>query len=151
LPTTAPTTNNYVVHGAGALNVDDTDVKIDFIPSQRSTIFGRYSISRSHIFDPPALGPADGDATNGGQLGNADSRIQSVGLGGTYTFTPNLLADWNLGWGRQRLTSGRLSAWIRWGFPAPTALTLLAIQLSITEFTYSSRQAWLTLEIPILV
>ena len=103
LPTTAPTTNNYVVHGAGALNVDDTDVKIDFIPSQRSTIFGRYSISRSHIFDPPALGPADGDATNGGQLGNADSRIQSVGLGGTYTFTPNLLADWNLGFTRQRL------------------------------------------------
>jgi hypothetical protein len=103
LPATAPTTNNYVVHGAGVYNVDDTDVKIDFVPNQKSTVFGRYSISRSHIFDPPALGALDGDATNGGQLGNADSRIQSVGLGGTYTFTPNLLADWNLGFTRQRL------------------------------------------------
>jgi Carboxypeptidase regulatory-like domain/TonB dependent receptor len=103
LPANAPTTNNYVVHGAGTYNVDDIDAKVNYIASAKSMVFARYSISRSHILDPPALGAADGDATNGGQLGNADSRIQSVGLGATYTFTPTLLADWNFGFTRQRL------------------------------------------------
>src|SRR5260370_33330258 len=60
-------------------------------------IFGKYSLSKSFIFDPPALGPAEGDATNGGQLGNAFSRIQSAGIGGSYTINSNLLPDANVG------------------------------------------------------
>jgi len=99
----APTTNNFVVAAAGQFNVDNFDIKVNYVPNSKSTFFTRYSMSRSHIFDPPALGKLDGDATNGGQLGDADSRIQSVGLGGTYTFSPTLLADWNLGFTRQRL------------------------------------------------
>jgi hypothetical protein len=103
LAASAPTTNNYVAHGTGQYNVNDTDVKVNYIASQKSTIFGRYSISSSFIFDPPALGAAGGDATNGGQQGDANSRIQSVGLGGTYSFSPTLLFDWNAGFTRQRL------------------------------------------------
>ena len=57
------------------------------------------------MFDPPLLGPAIGDATNGGQLGNAPGRVQSVGLGATHTFSPTLLLDWNFGYNRQRLGS----------------------------------------------
>jgi len=75
------------------------------VANARSTIFGRYSFSRSFIFDPPALGPAEGNATLGGQLGNARSRIQIVGLGGTYTFSPSLLLDVNAGFTRQRLNA----------------------------------------------
>lgn len=68
-------------------------------------IFGHYSFSKSLVFDPPLLGNAGGDATNGGQLGDAPGMIQSVGLGGTYTFTPNLLLDWNFGFTRQNLSA----------------------------------------------
>ena len=96
-------TNNYVAAGTGQYNVNDYDIKINYVPGQNSTVFGRYSLSNSHIFDPPTLGALGGDATNGGQLGNADSRIQSVGLGGTYTFSPTLVADANVGFTRQRL------------------------------------------------
>jgi len=103
IPANSPNTNNYVVHAGGEYNVSDIDTKINYVPSQKSMVFGRYSISRSHIFDPPTLGALDGDASNGGQLGNADSRIQSVGLGATYTFTPTILFDWNFGFTRQRL------------------------------------------------
>jgi hypothetical protein len=103
LAASAPTTNNFVVAAAGQFNVDNFDVKVNYVPSSKSTFFTRYSMSRSHIFDPPALGKLDGDATNGGQLGDADSRIQSVGLGGTHAFSPTLLVDWNLGFTRQRL------------------------------------------------
>jgi hypothetical protein len=81
------------------------DFKVNYVPTQKSMIFGRYSLSRSFIFDPPALGPAEGDATNGGQLGNAYSRIQNVGIGATYTLTPNMLIDANIGYTRQRINA----------------------------------------------
>src|SRR6202012_5801273 len=68
-------------------------------------VFGRYSFSKTLVFDPRLLGAADGDATNGGQLGQAPGLVQSVGLGATHTFTANLLLDWNFGFTRQRLGS----------------------------------------------
>jgi hypothetical protein len=95
--------NNFSGSGTALFNVDVADVKINFNPSDRTTYFGRYSFAKSLVFDPPLMGDAGGDATNGGQLGNAPGLIQSVGLGSTHTFTPNLLMDWNIGFTRQRL------------------------------------------------
>ena len=97
--------NNYFLTKTGFFHRDDIDGKVNYVPNGRTTVFGRYSISRSHIFDPPALGPAEGNATLGGQLGNAFSRIQVVGLGGTYTFSPRLLLDVNAGYTRQRINA----------------------------------------------
>jgi hypothetical protein len=96
-------TNNYYASNPAAFNRDNWDEKVNFNVSERTTIFGRYSLSQSNIEDPPMLGDAIGDATNGGQLGNATSRIQSVGLGGTYTISPRMLIDVNVGYTRQRL------------------------------------------------
>jgi len=101
--TTASDLNNFAGSGTALFNRDNADIKINYNPTQKSMVFGRYSFSRILVFDPPLLGDAGGDATNGGQLGNAPGLIQSVGLGATYTFTPNLLFDWNFGYTRQRL------------------------------------------------
>lgn len=95
--------NNYVAAGNGLENLNTFDVKVNYNRSEKSTIFARYSFNQAHIFDPPTLGALDGDATNGGQLGNADNRTQNVGVGGTYTFSPSLLFDWNIGFTRLRL------------------------------------------------
>lgn len=100
---TANNTNNFSGSGTASLNRDNFDVKINYNPSLKSTVFGRYSFSKSLVFDPPLLGDAAGDATNGGQLGSAPGLIQSIGLGGTYAFTPTLLLDWNFGYTRQRI------------------------------------------------
>lgn len=97
--------NNYFLTKTGFFHRDDIDGKVNYVPNGRTTVFGRYSISRSDIFDPPALGPAEGNATLGGQLGNAFSRIQVVGMGGTYTFSPRLLLDVNAGYTRQRINA----------------------------------------------
>jgi hypothetical protein len=97
--------NNYVANNTAQFNRDDIDGKVNYTPTQKLMIFGKYSFSKSFIFDPPALGPAGGDATNGGQLGNAFSRIQSVGLGGSYTINSNLVLDANLGYTRQRINA----------------------------------------------
>ena len=95
--------NNFFGSGTALFNRDNADVKINYVPTQKSMLWGRYSFSKILVFDPPLLGDAGGDATNGGQLGNAPGLIQSVGLGATYTFTPSLLFDWNFGYTRQRL------------------------------------------------
>ena len=68
-------------------------------------MFGRYSFSKSLVYDPPLLGAAIGNATNGGQLGNAPGLVQTVGIGATHAFSPTLEADWNFGFTRQRLGS----------------------------------------------
>lgn len=104
-PNQLGSSNNYFVTKTGFFHRDDFDGKVNYVPNDRSTVFGRYSLSRSDIFDPPALGGAEGNATLGGQLGNSFSRIQVVGLGGTYAFSPNLLLDVNGGYTRQRINA----------------------------------------------
>src|SRR5262245_30856213 len=96
-------TDNYFASGTYEFNRENYDFKINYNPTQKFTMFGRYSISPSKIFDPPSLDAAGGDALAGGQPGNAPGRVQSTGIGGTYTLTPHLLLDGNIGFTRQRL------------------------------------------------
>jgi hypothetical protein len=103
--TTANGLNNWTGSGTAYFNRDNMDAKVTYVPGQTTTVFGRYSFSKTLVFDPPLLGPAIGDATNGGQLGNAPGLVQSVGLGATHAFSPSLLLDWNFGFTRQRLGS----------------------------------------------
>jgi Carboxypeptidase regulatory-like domain/TonB dependent receptor len=103
----SPTNNlaNFLPVGAPQYNLSRIDAKVSYVPNQKSVVFARYSISPSFIFDPPALGDAGGDATGGGQNGNAFSRTQSVALGGSYQLTPSLLWDVNAGYTRLRLNA----------------------------------------------
>jgi hypothetical protein len=94
---------NYFAAGSYEFNRDNADIKINYNPTDRASMFGRYSISPSRIFDPPSLGPAGGDALAGGQPGNAPGRVQSASIGGTYTVSPRVLVDATLGFTRQRL------------------------------------------------
>jgi len=103
--TTATLTNNFVGSSTALFNRDSADGKINYVVSDRTNVFGRYSFSKTLVFDPPLLGEAVGDATNGGQLGDAPGLVQSVGLGATHTFNPNMLLDWNFGFTRLRLGS----------------------------------------------
>ena len=96
-------TNNYVSAGSASLDRRTYDVKINYLPNQKTTLFGRYSRSNALLFDPPTLGDAMGGATGGGQVGEAPSKIQSVGLGATHTISPNMVIDANFGYTRQNL------------------------------------------------
>ena len=103
--TTANGLNNFIGSGTAEFNRDNADFKVNYIPTTKTMIFGRYSFSKTLVFDPPLLGDAVGDATAGGQLGQAPGLVQSAGLGATHTFTPSVLLDWNFGFTRQRLGS----------------------------------------------
>jgi hypothetical protein len=96
-------TNDYFGSGDYSSTHHNIDTKVNYNPSDKSSITGRYSISPSHIFDPPGLGPAEGNTLDGGQPGTATGRVQSVGLGGTYSISPTILMDGNVGYTRIRL------------------------------------------------
>lgn len=97
--------NNYLATGRYTALRDNVDFKINYNPSDRMQIFGRYSFSPTEFFDPPSLGEAGGDATGGGQPGRAPGLIQSAGVGGTYAFTPRVLFDVTVGYTRLRLSA----------------------------------------------
>src|SRR5258705_9053625 len=95
--------NNYNSSCSASLDRNTYDLKINYVPSATTTFFGRYSISKSLYFDPPTLGDAMGGATGGGQVGEAPSKIQNVGLGGTYAWSSTIVFDANFGYTRQKL------------------------------------------------
>ncbi|MGH9327921.1 MAG: carboxypeptidase regulatory-like domain-containing protein [Terriglobia bacterium] len=98
--------DNYFSAGDLRFNRDSVDLKINYNPSERSTIFGRYSAEPTFVFDPQVLGPAGGPALGQtSQPGNAYGLTQNAALAGTYTFTPHLLLDANVGFTRQGLSA----------------------------------------------
>src|SRR5262245_49314319 len=103
LPNLPGFTNNFAATGVGEFNRTNIDAKVNYESGGKLTLFGRYSISPTLIIDPPIFGEVSGPALNGGQLGTAPGRIQVIGIGGTYTFSPTLILDANLGYTRQRI------------------------------------------------
>ena len=95
--------NDYFASTVYRFTRDNIDTKINYIPSSRSSVFIRYGISPSDIFDPPALGQAGGSPVDGGQPGNAFGKIQDVVIGGTYTLAPNVVLDGNVGFTRVKI------------------------------------------------
>lgn len=97
--------NNYFGAASSSFTRDNIDMKINYNPTDNSSLFGRYSLSPSTIFDPQALGAAGGNTLDGGQPGTATGFIHNAAIGGTYSFTPNVLLDGNVGFTRQRLAA----------------------------------------------
>jgi hypothetical protein len=87
--------------GTLAYNRNTNDAKITYNPSDRTSIFGRYSIEPFTVTDPQELGAAGGGTFDGGQPGAAAGRIQNVGLGMSHVITPNMVIDADFGYTRQ--------------------------------------------------
>src|SRR2546425_10507076 len=102
LPTGPGFTNNFASTGTGEFNRTNMDTKINYV-GDKISFWGRYSRSPTIIIDPPIFGEIGGGALNGGQLGTAPGLINVIGLGGTYTFSPTVVLDANVGYTRQRL------------------------------------------------
>ncbi len=97
--------SNYLAVGNYLFNRDNSDFKINYNPTEKTSVFGRYSFSPSDLFDPPSLDKALGDALTGGQPGKAPGLIQTAAIGGTYTISPRILFDGNIGFTRQRISA----------------------------------------------
>jgi len=96
--------NDYTARGTFGYNRMTNDAKIIYNPSDKTSIFGRYSIEPYTLTDPQIFGgpgSAGGAAVDGGQPGEASGRIQNVGLGASHALTPNLVVDMDFGYTRQ--------------------------------------------------
>jgi hypothetical protein len=93
--------NDYNGSGTLAYNRNTSDSKVTYNPSDRTSIFGRYSIEPFSVTDPQELGAAGGGTFDGGQPGAASGRIQNVGLGVSHVISSNLVIDADFGYTRQ--------------------------------------------------
>ena len=96
-------TNNYDAYGGTAYNRSNWDFKGNYNPNDKAQIWGRYSFSPMDIPGTFVLGPAEGDVFAGGQPGSAGGRVQTTAAGFTYTVSPTLLVDGNVGYTRQNI------------------------------------------------
>lgn len=107
--------NNYFIATDAEYTRDNVDSRVDWNPNSNSTVFGRYGMQKTSLFDPQALGAAGGNTLDGGQPGTAPSIVQSVGIGATHTFTPHLLLDANFGYLRQGMSARNSDLGKNWG------------------------------------
>ncbi len=96
-------TLNYDAYGGTEYNRNDVDAKTNYNPSDKTMIWGRYSISPLDIVAPLVLGLAGGDAFGGGNPIHAGGRVQTTAAGFTYTISPTFLVDANAGYTRQNI------------------------------------------------
>jgi Carboxypeptidase regulatory-like domain/TonB dependent receptor len=97
-------TSNYDAYGNTQYNRSNWDFKVNYNPSDKLMVWGRYSLSPMDIVALLVLGPvAGGDAFGGGNPGHAGGRVQTTAAGFTYTLSPTLLVDGNVGYTRQNI------------------------------------------------
>jgi hypothetical protein len=96
-------TTNYDAYGDTAYNRNNWDYKVNYNPTAKAMVWGRYSRSGILIPGTFALGPAEGDALGGAQPGVAGGLVQIAATGFTYTISPTLLLDGNVGYTRQHI------------------------------------------------
>jgi len=97
--------NNYIASGVEQFNSDQADARVDYTLSEKSHIFGRYTIADFDKHAPGAFGElAGGPALNGINFAGASiDRNQSGALGWTYTFSPTLISEVRFGTYRYRI------------------------------------------------
>jgi len=96
---------NFAASGAGIVNWDGFDVRIDRYQSQKLHMFGRYSFLQVDQTVPGAFGFAAGgpNFATTAFAGAASLRDQSLSYGIDYVITPKWLTDFRFGFFRYRV------------------------------------------------
>ncbi len=92
---------DYPASGTFAYNRTASDSKVTYNPSDKTSLFGHYSIQPFSALDPQPLGAAGGGPLDGGQPGAAAGRMQNVGIDFSHVITSRLVIDADGGYTRQ--------------------------------------------------
>ena len=146
---TATVSNDYFASASYRFNRYNSDWKVNYNPTDKTTLFARYGFSPSDVYDPPTFGMAGGDALNGGQPGHAKGLIQNAAVGGTYTLNPHILIDGNIGFARLRLNGENIDIDKNWGLdvlkiPGLTEAQIATLTRNMDQFTVTEVEEALT-------
>jgi len=100
-PNLAGTSANLFVSAPLIFSKNNYDVKMNWNPSSRAGLFGRYSQFGYTLEDQHVLGQAGGTGVASGFPGDDGGTVRSATIGGTYTVTPSFLIDGHAGYTRQ--------------------------------------------------
>ncbi|HZR58860.1 MAG TPA: TonB-dependent receptor [Terriglobales bacterium] len=96
--------NNYVRNDPGSINIDQGDVRSDYVINPRQQLFGRFSISHTNKFQQSPL-PGLADGGNGTQGISYDSS-RGLALGHTWTISPTIVNDLRGGFNWEHYANG---------------------------------------------
>jgi len=87
---------NYDAYGNTKYTRGNWDYKVNYNASDKTMLWARYSYSPMDIVAPLVLGPAAGDAFNGGNPIHAGGTVRTAAAGYTLTLSPTVLVDVDL-------------------------------------------------------
>jgi hypothetical protein len=92
--------SNYYATGSFIFDRQRADAKINWNPSQKITMFGRFGFLHYNMVNPPAFGDLGGQQISaaGGNPGHGYGNTYSVTVGGTYLVSPRFIIDAYFGW-----------------------------------------------------
>jgi hypothetical protein len=98
-PNNSSLLNNYVKGGAGPFSQNSFDTRIDYTPSQSSSVFGRFSLDYFSLSGKGGLGALGGAGFGpGGLAGSSIVHNISLASGFTKTLSTSLLTDFRFGY-----------------------------------------------------
>jgi len=91
--------NNYIRNALLTDDLDSYNGRVDWVPTQKDTVFVRYSYSNRNRFIPGFYGGI-GDGTSTSAWGRQVLKGQSAVIGWTHVFNPTLVNEFRIGFSR---------------------------------------------------
>jgi hypothetical protein len=96
LPLSAPT-NNYTTNLPFTKASNSFDIKIDFTPTEKNHLSGRYSFQNNATYQAPAFGNFLGGPQGGGFEANGSQNTYSTGGNWDHVFSPSFFTEARIG------------------------------------------------------
>ena len=99
-PTSTTLSNNIQLANNQAKNIDQFDIKVDYLIDAKNKAFVRYSFQRATVQNPGLYGPGlgiYGGPSNNGFDATGPSRNQSPGINFSHIFSPTLITEFRAG------------------------------------------------------
>ena len=101
LPNLPGVSSNYFSSASQALNRYNEDMKVNWNPTNRNSVWAKYSRMDANVVCAPTLGAAGGQGQcTGTKAGTANTTVQLATLGSNWIATPTLLVDGTLSYFR---------------------------------------------------
>lgn len=134
LPNIASVQNNFQPSRHEIRNFDDFDTRVDFYPTSKDSVFGRFSYGQDSYNVTDRLVDSGHDLPSGWGSGDNMARPRGLAIGYTHTFNPNLINEFRFGLIR-----------FSYGYNPPLQSTPLAANMGIPNANRNSLLGGMTL------